>query len=449
MSQESIKYILKSKFDSYSELKFYFDFLDEDLKQNYISSTGDGIDWTGFLQNQSPYIQAEDFYGVALEASGSSGAEAESLLYDLIGQDGFDLSASNIKIPTKDIDLTDCSFIIDFSFIGNIESGIMFGSFEKDQIQLPDLSFVTETKGFNVGVTDRGHLFINGHSGRGDFVKVFEEIELSKRNVISFGNKNSKFYIEYFDFFNNSSKKIQVPLGNAYSQSPEYFFIGGTKNTFKTENEKNTTLNANLNSIYGFSRKISNCFDLYKGFSSDYFLDEGEGSVIIEEYFSGDYPIYAIGISGYEQVLNTGVEYTKATDVTVNYTNVGAELVKEGSEYSTLIDGSIVKKGYLDPTINNIYAPTGTNAEATKGLLNLQGGIDVYESEIIETEHTGEYEYFVSEPVTGELDWILYTDKIYGEREIVVEGIDESGVYAFQIEAEDFKKNFIYYKGER
>ena len=121
----------------------------------------------------------------------------------IISNEGFKLYENNIRIPTNNIDLSNSCFLADFSFTGAIESGILFGSYETEEVQLPDLSYITVNRGYNVGVTDRGHLFVNGASSNGSFVEVFQDIELSKRNVVSFGSQNNNFYISYFDFFKN------------------------------------------------------------------------------------------------------------------------------------------------------------------------------------------------------------------------------------------------------
>ena len=447
MSKESIKYTLTSKLGLYDDLVFCYDFLDSGFSDKQITATGETSEWTGVFVNQSPSQSSGDYYALALDSLGVSEIDASGLCASFITSNGFDLSQSNLRLPSDDINLSNCSFIVDFSFDNNISSGILFGSYEKEEIQLPDLSYVTGSKGFNVGVTDRGHLFVNGYSKNGDFLRVFNNIELSKRNVISFGNNNDKFYISYLDFFADKAVTVTKNVNNFYIQSPEFIYFGGTNNHYEATQPENKTFNGYLNSVYGFSRKVSDIYNLFTGFASDYQYESGENVFYEYQYLSGENLTYQTGVTGYQENIFTGNEYTGHSEQHVNYNITGTDSVQEGSHYLFLDSGVLLDVGYLDPSIENFYSPTGSSAFDTIGLLNNQTSVNLYEKEETIEDFTGEYSYVEFSGITGAFDSVESSEVVYGNTGFYEQKPDSSGLY-FNLSSSDFKKDFLYYKGD-
>ena len=446
MSKESIKYTLTSKLGLYDDLVFCYDFLDSGFSDNQVTATGSYFDWTGVLINGTPSASSGDYYALVLDASEESFHLTTGECASFVSSNGFDLRESNLKIPTNNIDLSDCSFIVDFSFESDVSSGIVFGSYEKEEIQLPDLSYVTGSKGFNVGVTDRGHLFVNGYSKNGDFLKVFNNIELSKRNVISFGNSNDNFYISYLDFFADKAVTVTKNVNNFYIQSPEFIYFGGTNNHYEETQPENKTFNGYLNSVYGFSRKVSDIYNLFTGFVSDYQYESGENVFYEYQYLSGENLTYQTGVTGYQENIFTGNEYTGHSEQHVNYNITGTDSVQEGSHYLSLDSGVLLDVGYLDPSIENFYSPTGSSAFDTIGLLNNQTSVNLYEKEETIEDFTGEYSYAEFSGLTGTFDLVESSEVVYGDTGFYEQKPDSSGLY-FNLSSSDFKKDFLYYKG--
>ena len=186
MSEESIKYSLSSVLGGYSDLEFCLD-----SEHSVVEATGSGSFWTGYFPNLSP---ADDEYrniALILNGTGSSKVDAIANSNNLIDNNGLSLMDTNLKIPLRDLDLSESSFILDFQMEGEVSSGILFGAFEKEVLLLPDSSYITGSKGYNFGITDRGHLFVQGFSLNSGFVEVFTDIELSERNVFCFNHSSN------------------------------------------------------------------------------------------------------------------------------------------------------------------------------------------------------------------------------------------------------------------
>ena len=437
MSQESVKYSLNSKLGSYKDLSFYFDFLDVNLVDNFSYVTGSGSDWTGVFENQSPNNSVENYYATATASSGISELDSSGKLVGFLDQTGLKTYESNLQIPLNDIDLSASCFIVDFSFDEEVQSGIIFGAYEKEQLQLPDLSYVTGAKGFNVGVTERGHLFVNAYSKDGDFVEVFTDLELSKRNVISFGNDKDEFYISLFDFSNNTKKRRRKKTQREYLKSPQFINIGGSKTTYTDQSVDNKTFFGHIRSICGFSKKIYDDYNLYTGFLSEYSFNSGLESTIYSDYLSGEISTHRTGIVGYGENILTGIEKKANSKLQISHVSTGSINVQEGEIYNLLNKNSIIKRGYLDESIKNVYNPTGTSAYDTLGFFDSNTGVDLYEEIIEEEVNTGEYTFKEITIETGTLRNIETIEKIYIETGINYKEPDSSGL-SFILDIEDF-----------
>ena len=135
-------------------------------------------------------------------------------------------------------------------------------------------------------------------------------------------------------------------------------------------------------------------------------------------------------------------------NLTIN--SIGTGVVAEGGVYQKLDqnNNSLTKEGYLDESIQNVYNITGTQLIDTLGLTISQTGIDLYESEESLNENTGNYTFLNQIAQTGVLDEILTSTKIYAQTGYYQKEPDSSGIN-FELNSDDFKKNFLYYKGAR
>jgi hypothetical protein len=445
MSQDSIKYSLSSVLGQYDALEFCFD-----ANDSIVDGTGSGSFWTGYLSNISPAQGKEDNIALVLQGTGSSKAQAISNTNNFIDSNGLSLIDSNLKIPLNDIDLSNSSFIVDFEITGNVESGILFGAFEKEELQLPDTSFITGSKGYNFGITDRGHFFLQGFSADGGFVKVFNEIELAQRNVVSFAHLDGFIEIGFFDFFNDEVVSFHKNLNSFYCQSPQDLFIGGTNQTFEATDAESSTFLGYIKSIYGFNESLNNknLYDLNTGFISDYYFNSGGQTLVEQPYLSGQIITYKTGITGYDCVADTGSEIIDYFNITGGSTFTGSFNIDEGSSYAFLQGGDLIEGKFLSDLYSGQYNPTGQNAFDTLGLENYTGNVSGYDFGTGILENTGEYNYFTCTPLTGFLDEISGTQNIYSTTGVYVNLPDVSGIQ-FNLESEKFKMEYIYYMGDR
>lgn len=449
MEQESIKYSLIKNI-GLTNFEFYFDFFDSGQAQNSVFATGELANWTGCFENRNFIEGKEDYHALVFQATGASESGALTAASQSFSNEGFKLYENNIRIPTNNIDLSNSCFLADFSFTGAIESGILFGSYETEEVQLPDLSYITVNRGYNVGVTDRGHLFVNGASSNGSFVEVFQDIELSKRNVVSFGSQNNNFYISYFDFFKNKPITKVKSFDKKNLKTPSYIHLGGSKKNYQVNDEKTPTFKGNLNFFCGIGKNLGDLYNTYTGFLSDYIFNSGANNFIEYTYLSGFDNVYKTGVTGYSYEEATGVEYKSKNNINLIINSTGTGVVAEGGVYEKLDqnNNSLTKEGYLDESIQNVYNITGTQLIDTLGLTISQTGIDLYESEESLNENTGNYTFLNQIAQTGVLDEILTSTSIYAQTGYYQKEPDSSGIN-FELNSDDFKKNFLYYKGVR
>lgn len=446
MSLDSVKYTLQSKYGGYEELVFYFDFLDTGVVSN-VFATGSGADWRASINNFSPLYSGNNTASI-INATGESEAIAINKAETFINSSGFDLNESNIKIPLNGVDLTNTSIILDFSFHEDVSSGVLFGAYEKEEVQLPNNSFVTGSKGYNVGVTDRGHLFLQGYSVFGDFVEVFSDKELTNRNCLSIDFRANKISLGFFNFFEQKREVFTKNVSEFNFKSPDFLYLGGTKISNEITNPENTTFGGKLNAIYGFSKKISNIYDVYEGFLSDYFFEEGGTGFLDYQIFSGQERTYKTGVVGYEYFNYTGFEPTSRLSSLIGYSVSDTGTTAEGEIYQQISqDGRVIANiGYLSESISNQYNPTGFEPIDTLGLQLYSTGVNTYEAAESLNQNSGQYEYTLPSAVFGETKILSGVENVYQATGEYFNIPDSSGLN-FGLESIDFKPNYIYYKG--
>jgi len=445
MSEESIKYSLSSVLGDYSDLEFCLD-----SEHSVVDATGGGSFWTGYFPNLSP---ADDEYrniALILNGTGSSKVDAIANSNNLIDNNGLSLMDTNLKIPLRDLDLSESSFILDFQMEGEVSSGVLFGAFEKEALLLPDSSYITGSKGYNFGITDRGHLFVQGFSLNSGFVEVFTDIELSERNVFCFNHSSNLLEVGFFDYFDNNVKSFTKKLDSFYCQSPENIYIGGTSELIEKTTPNETTFDGYLKSISIFNKKINtnSLYEINTGFLSDYYFNDG-GQVFIEEkYLSGEVVTYKTGITGYDCSILTGSETLGVVGLTGEPYITGEITVQEGSLYTFLKNGSLEQGRYISNLHSGEYNTTGEGAFDTLGLESYSANVSGYSFDSGYTFNSGDYNYYECTPLTGFLDEVSGVDLIYGTTGHYIDLPDSSGIN-FELDSEKFKMEYIYYVGDR
>lgn len=457
MSNSSLLYYLDSKWGNRDVCPSLYEFQHSGVS-SIVSATGSGSSWTGCFLNYSG--ASVDKIAVATSISEtSSGAAEASLLNSLSIGDGLDLSKTNLKIDSSGIDLEDSTLIMDFSINAEVSSSVLFGSFEKNIQALGDGSSVLTSKGFNVGLTDRGHLFLQAANSNGDFLSTISETEISKRNVVAIEGKGGDVEISVLDLFNNSAKEESFNIGSNYITSPDYFYIGGSNEFYSSESGEDETSDITLHSfsILNGTHSEGDIIDFYKSSVGDVEVTTGSFQTVVKITGATETIVYNTGITGWDETLvQIGEEPTTRTFISGGYSNPTAGEVTEGEliqDVRSFASGNfaasyISEYGNIDDSDVG-YNPTGDNAESILGLkTDLVSGITHYTT-ITETT-TGTTPIFstVRTPLTGNLNSISGTIVTYlsGVEQIFDPNTIEFG---YTGESEGFKKDYLYYMGER
>jgi hypothetical protein len=228
MSTQGLHFQIQKGLASNSRLSAVYDFSDS----SEVTFVGAGSDYTGIIPNSSFSNNDSNHTGFLLGALGSTQAIALSRAYDILDQNKLPLNSGNFKVPLDGLNSNDLSAIIDFEFNDTVSNGILMGCFEKGSETIESIAF-ENSKGFNIGVTDRGHLFCQTFGPEGDSVDVITDIELSKRNLIGFSVSNDSISLSDFDYFNNIVRSVDIPISEDYiSQTGDLFFGGSNSYCF-------------------------------------------------------------------------------------------------------------------------------------------------------------------------------------------------------------------------
>ena len=183
MSTSGVQYAINHNFTNNDPLLVYYDFS---------SGTGTSLAFTedvdAVINNQNPSINTGAFSGIIINSR--AGSEAASKTYatgKFLSSNKARLSTSNIKVPTSTLNYNSLTAIFDFEFdtAHPVTGGVLFGALEKTS-QTINGEVITGAKGYNFGINDRGKLYYQGFDRHGDFMHMASDIELSKRNLISF-----------------------------------------------------------------------------------------------------------------------------------------------------------------------------------------------------------------------------------------------------------------------
>ena len=468
MSQSGISYSLDQSLSA-NRLMVFYDF--SGMSGRHIGSTapyGGGFNF-GVIENCDPSINTGVYSGIVCGFGSSVAAGKDFTTGTFLKGNKANLTGSNIRVTgTKDLPYSNCSVLFDLEFNEKVTDCILFGSLEKTSHRVGK-EIITGAKGYNFGITNRGHLFYQGFDGKGDFIYSADSIELAQRNVLGFSLSTDSLSLLRFDYLNHKIQKQDFFVNTSFIANNTGFYLGGSPQYFRGgaygSSGEFETSDVSLNSFCFLSGALapSTLFRVGSGMIGNY--SESSSALITQRRITGynQTTLYKTGITGYDY-KDTG-DLTISTGrymMTGNITSNGTSTLEEGENYfiyytfdSALSDKGIKtfnkrQIGYLHPDSGYQYLPTGEQAFSTLGLQNVEGAVDKYiEQQGFSGAGTIAVEMFTSRFQTGYLSVVSGVkqtpayETVTAHPSIPTSGIDLGGL------SNEFKKNFIYYLGDR
>ena len=457
MSTSGVQYAINHNFTNNDPLLVYYDFS---------SGTGTSLAFTedvdAVINNQNPSINTGAFSGIIINSR--AGSEAASKTYatgKFLSSNKARLSTSNIKVPTSTLNYNSLTAIFDFEFdtAHPVTGGVLFGALEKTS-QTINGEVITGAKGYNFGINDRGKLYYQGFDRHGDFMHMASDIELSKRNLISFSLDSNILEMTRVDYLNEKIHSRNYIVDTSFIANSDNFFLGGSNTFYKTSSSSDTTFSGFINEFALISGYIST--DIVKSIGSgmigEYFFSSG--SPTIKEQITGysESIIYKTGITGYDFNQTGTLTITTGRSMqTGSFASDSTSSVEEGDKYFkyyTLDNGdakTFYKEeiGFLNPASGFNYAPTGSGAFATLGLNDISASINTFtETTGIEGAGNVTIPLYKSLIQTGTLNEISGITTTALTETINVPAIPISGI-VLSGDSETLKKDYIYYMGQR
>ena len=457
MAIDGIRYAINTSFTNNDHLLAYYDFT---------SGTGVPLDFTNgveaVVKNQNPASDTGVFSGIIVSSTAVSESAAQNFATGtFLNNNKARLSASNLKVPTSTLNYNSLTAIFDFEFDSSVPvtGGVLFGSLDKTS-GFVNGELITGAKGYNFGVNDRGKLFYQGFDHGGDYICVASNIELSKRNIISFSLGANTVEISRIDYLNDNINKQNFTIDTDYIANSDQFYLGGSNSFHSTTNGNTTSLSGYLNEFVLISGYTSSQIvkTIGSGMIGEYFFSQGASTNRKEVTGFSETVVYRTGITGYDFNVTGTLTISTGRDMQTGSSAEGpSQAVEEGDKYYkyyTLNNGDVKtfykeEIGYLDPSSGYTYVPTGSGAFATLGLSNVGANIATHvETEGVDSAGTVTMNLYESVVMTGILNEISGITQTPLTRTVVVPAIPVSGV-RLTGNAEDFKKNYIYYLGQR
>ena len=463
MSKKALDYSITQAFGSNQRLLAFYDF--SGMSGRHIGSKLEGGLDFAVIENCDPAADTGVYSGIVTVGIGSVVEVKDFATGTFLPNDQAHLSEANIKVNTPSVDYSSLSTLVDFDFTGIVNDCILFGSLEKTTNEVNGVDFNTGAKGYNVGITKRGHLFFQGFDKRGQYVNTANSIELGPRNIVSFSVGANSVSLSRYDQLNDTFQSEAFPIDTTFIANNDEFYIGGANEYFRggangPSGEFKTASGINLNSFCLFSGKIPN--------STMFAISSG----LIGEYFtSTTSPVVNKRITGYNQSITyktgiTGYDYENTSSISIatgdymltgNFFGATSVNTGEGDRYFIYknIEKSGVKTfskeevGFLHPDSGYQYLPTGDNAFATLGLQNVEGAVSEYvEQRGISGAASVLVKLYASRFMVGTLSGISGVVQEPVFETTTINGVDSSGVRKVG-ESLKLKKNYIYYLGER
>ena len=469
MSQSGIQYSLTSVAGGTDRLLVFYDFSGMSGRSiGSINVGGGNVD--SVIENCDPAVNTGVYSGVLVGTTNSSVVNSKIIATGALANDQLDLGTSNVHITgTDNIPYGNTASILDFEFDGGVEDGVLFGSLEKTS-SVVNGETITGARGYNVGLTDRGHIFYQGFDSHGDFIHTANSIELSKRNIISFSVGNNSLTLARFDYLNNKIQEETFGLDNSFIANNSGFFLGGTKQYFRGANngEVKTARNIKLNSFSLFSGFLpaSALFSIGSGVVGDYFEDTQAATTRKELTGYNETIVHTTGITGYDYENTSSINIsTGRYMLTGSYFGASSVNTGEGDRYfvyrsfdAALSDSGV--KTFVKEEVGALYGaegsgyqytPTGDRrAFDTLGLRNIDVAVNEYvEQRGLSGAATVAVKLYESRFITGVTSGISGVKQVPAYRTVIERPeLTQSGV-RMGGNANLLKKNFIFFMKER
>ena len=464
MSRQSMDYITKATFGSNKRLLAYYDF--SGLSGTNMGYNIDNSLYYTVFENSDPAFNTGLYSGIVRDSANASAEN--SLLFTtgtFLNGDQAHLNDSNIEVTgISSLDFSSCSALFDFEFNNQVGNCVLFGSLEKTSNTVNDEVFIG-AKGYNFGLTDRGHLFYQSFNEKGDFIKFDSSIELSKRNIVGFSVGANSISLFSCDYLNNVVNSSTFSLDTKFISNNDKFYIGGSDEYFRGTNGSFKTADVSLNSFALVSGYIpaNVMFDFGSGLVGNYF--ENAGTTTFKKNVTGysQTIVYKTGITGYDYESTGSVNIsTGRYMLTGSFFNATSVNTGEGDRYfvyrsfnDALSDSGVstfVKEevGALYGSMGSgyQYTPTGEQAFDTLGLRDIDIAVNEYvEQKGISGAATVAVQLFGSRMQTGVTSGIsgVIQEPLY--ETVINQQIPASSGVHFLGDSYTLKKNFIKYLG--
>ena len=464
MSVQGLNHQIIESFGDNKRLAVYYDFNESNTFNTHTFAQTSSNNWSGTIANQSPAFDTDKYSGVLIHTTTfSSSSEVQSFLDNSVfASDSLDLTHSNLAVKTHDLNFNDLSVFVDFEFGGAVSDGVIFGSFEKTEETINSIDY-TGAKGFNVGVTSRGHLFLQCYGKDQDQITVLDS-ELSKRNLIGISSFGDSITLSTFDYINEKITSKEIQTDSDYLANPDFFYIGGSKNYYNSSNEVSKTLiNNHVNKLAVFSGAVSEDYLYYigSGILGEYEQTPATSTSATRVTGYSETIVYQTGVTGYNYAVTgtltiaTGRESITAVSLSsAGQPQISREEGERYYKYYTLNAGgnqTFYKEelGHLHPDSGYIYHPTGDDAYATLGLQDISDNLSTFLLQQTTGQEQTTINLYGKTAITGtstQISGVVQTPITESYIASVTEASSGVSLTGF---SEDLKKNYIYYRGER
>jgi hypothetical protein len=457
MSTQALDFQINQSFGDNQKLSAFFDFTDFTPSLTSAERTSLSSDeFTGFLGNSSISNDPSLHKCFALGATASTSSSAEGKIDHIINSSECNFTSGNFLIPLDGLNLNNISTIVDFNFCDSVTGGVLVGAYGLGEVNRKGQDF-TVSSGFNVGVTDRGHLFLQYlNREEEETIKVLYDAELSKRNIIGISANKTKLSLSYFDYFNDLVKTLEVPVHENSISFTGDLLLGGANEFYQTDE-----LSGNLNSftIISGSHDPLILKDIGEASLSEYTFNAEQVNSYSRVTGYSSSIVYKTGITGYEyEVTGTLTIHTGRETFQMSTSNASSASRAEGEKYFkyyTFNNGITTSKykeelGVLVDGSGYLYHPTGEDAYDTLGLNDVSSSIQTY----AETLTTGNRGGTISIDLHGKSPLYGTLDDVSGVVDTPInetwqEVIPATSGVSFEAGGGDLFKDYIYYMGGR
>jgi len=470
MSEKALNAILLNGQSSNQRLSALYDFEGASALSIGFFTGADG-NVTGTYPNSIYSNQPSLHTGFLLGATGVDNTAVINKASDIFDSsssvgDKLDLTYGNFQVPLNGLNAADISFVIDFEFQdGDIDDGVILGCFETG-VTVISSNEIRHSQGYNIGVTDRGHLFCQTYRDDGDSIKVIGSVELSKRNIIGVSVGRSQIIVSYFDYFNSLTKEVEIPISENFIDNevirligPETLslYFGGSDTYFRSTDNKTATFSGSLHGLAIISGFMDPDFlkELGEGLIGSYFEDPAIETSVERVTGYSETIVFKTGITGYNYNSTGTLEIiTGREEFTGSISLTSSESRSEGEryyKYYTLNNGDVKtfykeELGQLHSNSGYIYYPTGEGAYDTLGLNDVSESIQTYAEFTGITQDKITIDLYGKTPLTGVLSEVSGVNQTALTESVTFVEPASSGVNLTE-NADKFKKNYIYYMG--